>query len=225
MELREYVVHGSHKGRVEAGDTRLRFLLGAFLLLLGVFAAGATDEQRHASLGPKELIKQSTEQLLAAVEQNRETIRQDPSQAINLVDEILSPHIDFERVTRLILGKYWRQITPEQRTRFIEEFSDYQLRTYAVALTDHTGVEVTYLPTRPSGREDRAMVRTLIPKKDGTHISVDYRLLLDNGGQWKVYDVIVEGVSLLTSYRATIGAEIERYGIEGLIQRLSEKNQ
>lgn len=188
------------------------------------FSSPLGASEQTAQTNPQLLVEQTTERLLAAFDRDREAIRQDPSHADTIVDAILSPHVDYERVSRLILGKYWRQATPEQRRRFMDEFRALQVRTYAIALTDHADVAITYLPTRPSGRADRALVRTQIPRREGTLVSVDYRLHQKDGA-WKVYDVLVEGISLLTNYRVSIGAQIEKFSVESVIEQLAAKNR
>lgn len=170
------------------------------------------------------LVEETTIALLAAFKREQASIRRDPAHAYAIVDEILSPHIDYDRVTRLILGKYWRQASPQQRQRFMDEFRALQVRTYATALLDYADIDIRYLPTRQAEHTDRTIVRTQIPRRNGMPVSVDYRLHRADG-RWKVYDVLVEGVSLLTNYRASIGAQIAQVGIDGVIEQLSAKNR
>ncbi len=202
--------------------------LMAWVIVLALALAGGAKSKQARSRAPvtdaQALVTDTTVALITAFKREQAFIRKDPTHAYSLVDEILSPHIDYERVTRLILGKYWRQASPEQRQRFMDEFRALQIRTYATALLDHADINIRYLPTRQPEHADRTIVRTQIPRRNGTLVSVDYRLHhVDNS--WKVYDVLVEGVSLLTSYRATIGAQITRIGIDGVIEQLGAKNR
>lgn len=212
----------------ERREAALRlFLVSLFALALAAFGAALPAKEaasQRPSANAQALVADTTVALLNAFKREEASIRQDPTHAYAIVDEILSPHIDYDRVTRLILGKYWRQASPEQRQRFRDEFRDLQVRTYAIALLDYTDTDIRYLPTPHSSDTGRTMVRTQIPRRNGTPISVDYRLYRTDG-RWKVYDVLVEGVSLLTSYRATIGAQIAARGIDGVIAQLTAKNR
>lgn len=201
--------------------------LGWLIALTLALAGGAQSKEtigRAPSTDARVLVEETTVALLTAFKRDQASIRKDPTHAYVIVDEILSPHIDYERVTRLILGKYWRQASPEQRRRFMEEFRALQVRTYAIALLDHADINIRYLPTRQSEHAQRTIVRTQIPRRNGTLVSVDYRLHRADG-RWKVYDVLVEGVSLLTNYRASIGAQITQVGIDGVIEQLGTKNR
>ncbi len=189
----------------------------------GAIAGKATAEQAP-STEAQALVEKTTVALLTAFERERASIRQDPTHAYAIVDEILSPHVDYERVTRLILGRYWRQTSPQQRQRFMDEFRALQIRTYATALLDYTDTRVRYLPTRQPEQADRARVRTQIPGRQGPPVAVDYRLHRVDG-RWKVYDILVEGVSLLISHRASIGAQIAQVGIDGVIEQLGAQNR
>jgi phospholipid transport system substrate-binding protein len=208
----------------------------ALLLLVVVWLAGSALAFAGDSVESKEtdsqvpvadaqaLVEETTTALLTAFEREQASIRRDPTHAYGIVNEILSPHIDYPRVTRLILGKYWRQASPQQRQRFMDEFRALQVRTYATALIDYADIDIRYLPTRQARYPGRAIVRTQIPRRNGLPVSVDYRLHRADG-RWKVYDVLVEGVSLLTSYRASIGAQIAQVGIDGVIEQLSAKRR
>lgn len=195
------------------------------IFLLGPFApCTAATMERAGALGPRQLVQQTTKELLTAVNREKEAIRQDSHRASVLVDEILSPHIDYERIARLVLGRYWRQTTPEQRKRFVDEFRALQLRTYAAALTDYTHIQIEYLPLRHGTNEDDVMVRTRVPREGAPPIGIDYRLHRTND-EWKVYDVLVEGVSLLATFRTTFAIEIKKVGIDGLIDQIANKNR
>lgn len=173
---------------------------------------------------PRELVEWTTDALLAAFDRERDAIRADPTHAYGIVARILSPHVDYERITRLILGRHWHQASPQERRRFTEEFRALQIRTYAMAALDYTDVGIRYLPTRPSPRGDEARVRTQVLRQQGRPVAVDYRLHREEG-RWKVYDVLVEGVSLLVSFRASMGPRIDEVGLDGVIHQLSIRNR
>jgi len=188
-----------------------------------VLALGACSVAAAAS-SPQALIKETTERLLAAVDEHRQEIRENPSRARKYIDEIVTPHVDLEVVGRWILGRHWRTATPEQRQRFIDEFRMLLIRTYATALTEFTDTEVNYVSERIREDGERALVRTEIPQPGGQPIQVDYRLHSADG-EWMLYDVVIEGVSMVSTYRTSFGQEIERKGLDGLIAELEKKNR
>jgi len=199
-----------------------------FAALILTAGAGMVSAQGNApqtsANDPRELVERTTEALLAAFDRERDAIRADPTHAYGIVARILSPHVDYERITRLILGRHWRRASPQQRRRFTEAFRALQIRTYAMAALDYTDVGIRYLPTRRSRRADEARVRTEIIRQQGRPVAVDYRLHHEDG-RWKVYDVLVEGVSLLVSFRASMGPRIDEVGIDGVIHQLSIRNR
>jgi len=190
------------------------------LVTIGLVPAG------HAAEGdPQALVRETTERLLSAIAEARAQIEENPGVAHELVDEIVTPHVDLERAARWILGPHWRQASERQRGRFVEEFRRMLLRTYATALTDHTDQRVHYLATRPGRSDSDALVRTAIPRGDGPPVAVDYRMHRNDGSGWLVYDVIIEGVSMVTTYRTTFGQEVRQGGLDALIERIAAKNQ
>lgn len=200
--------------------------LAALILALGGGAAMAARAAPEAggTGDPRELVESTTDVLLATFDRERDAIRADPTHAYGIVARILSPHVDYERITRLILGRHWRRISPEQRQRFMEEFRALQIRSYALAALDYTDVGIRYLPTRETPRGNEARVRTQVLRSQGRPVAVDYRLHREDG-RWKVYDVLVEGVSLVVSFRASMGSRIEQAGIDGVIRQLRRKNR
>lgn len=191
--------------------------------LMAVWPMAATGA--GATLGPQELVEQTNEELRAAVIRDREAIKKDPNRAINLVEGIILPHTDTTRIGQWVLGKYWRQATPQQRQQFIDGFRRLLLRTYAVRAADYTDVEITYMPLRSAVKEgDPITVRTQVTQPGKRPANVDYRLHQVDGA-WKVYDVTADGISLVATFRASIDAEVHQHGIDGLITNLNAKNQ
>lgn len=213
--LRAYPIHRS------AG------LAAAALLMLlgtagGALAAGSCDATtREDALG---LVRDTTTALFAAVEAHGSPLTEDPVKARELVEEFITPHVDLEGFSRLVLGKHWRRATPEQRERFLAQFHELMLRTYATAVTSYTGIEINYLPMREESRENFATVRTVIPRTDGEGVKVDYRLHCRNN-VWKLFDVSIAGVSMVTTYRSAFSSEVQKSGLDGLIKVLEQKNQ
>ena len=134
------------------------------------------------------------------------------------------PHVDTDRVAQLVLGKYWRTASQEQRSTFTSEFKQLLLRTYAAAFADAGDWRIEHLPMRlPEGSDD-ALVRTRIQSAGAPPVSVSYRMARGEHG-WQAYDVVIEGVSLITTYRNGFQREVERGGVDGLIQRMAQMNR
>jgi len=169
------------------------------------------------------LVRDTTSRLFAAVEAEGSVLSEDPARARQLVDEFITPHVDITGFSKLVLGKYWRRATAEQQQRFLTQFRTLILRTYATALTSYTGIEVEYLPMREESRENFATVRTIIPRTGGDGVKVNYRLHCRNN-VWKLFDVSIAGISMVTTYRTAFSAEVKKSGIDGLIEILERKN-
>jgi phospholipid transport system substrate-binding protein len=195
-------------------------ILALWLVCGQVQAAPSVDG--HAVTGPEKLVEDITNRVLTAMEQEKQDIRKNPDRAEEIVSEILGPHVDFERIGRGILGRHWRDATPQQREGFMTAFQGLLLRTYAAALIDYTNVRITYLPPRATKSDGRTVVRTRVSHGTGPPVQVDYRMHREEGN-WKVYDVIGEGVSAVVTFRGTFGPEVKRLGMDGLIESLSSK--
>ena len=200
-----------------------RIGLGAALALSAPLAMAASCETVDPDKA-QNLVRVTTTEFFAAVDRDRETIRSEPMHVRELVDAIIAPHVDLDRFARLVLGKHWREATTEQREQFKQEFRVLIVRTYASAVADLPDIEVKYLPLRESKREDLVTVRTAIPLSDGKDFSVNYRLLCRDDA-WKVFDVTIEGVSMVTTYRNAFRAEVRQVGLDGLIEKLASKNR
>lgn len=196
-----------------------RWLTG-LVLLLGLGAGGSA----WALQPPQELVQQTADKMLNKLRDERQLIDQHPGRLYALVEQIVLPHFDFERMSSWVLGKYWRRASPEQRRRFVEEFRNLLVRTYAKSLSSYTDNEVTYLPFRGSPGQDDVTVRTEVQQPGAFPIPIDYSLYL-KGGEWKVYDVTIDGVSLVANYRTTFANQIRREGLDKLIATLADRNQ
>ena len=145
-----------------------------------------------------------------------------PDQVVAIVEEFVLPHVDTRMSGRLILGKHWRDATPSQRDRFIAGYRDLLLRTYATHATDYLAARVAILSAAPTGREGRVLqVRTRVTRPGKPVATVDYRLVARDG-EWKVFDAVVQGVSLVSTLRTAVTEEIQRIGIDGLNDKLQQ---
>ena len=187
----------------------------------GTRAAGSCDKSSQDDA--LTLVRTTTVKLFDAVKAYNGVISENPADARKLVDEYITPHVDLEGFSRLVLGKHWREASDEQRKQFLDQVHRLILRTYATAVTSYTGIEIEYLPMREESRENFATVRTVIPASTGEGLKVSYRLhCRDN--VWKLFDVNIAGVSMVTTYRTTFSAEVKKSGLDGLIKVLEAKN-
>lgn len=191
------------------------------VMLIVCLAGGAA----WAAESPQELVKQTSDQMLGKLREERQVINQHPERIYDLVNQIVLPHFDFERMSSWVLGKYWRNASPDQRQRFVEEFRKLLVRTYAKSLTSYTNNKITYLPFRGNPKQAEATVRTEVDQPGGFPIPIDYSLYLNQNDEWKVYDVTVDGVSLVTNYRTTFASQIRQEGLDKLIDTLAARNR
>jgi phospholipid transport system substrate-binding protein len=192
-----------------------RFLLIAALL----FSAAGWAAQDAATA----LVKEVSERMLSALERREAEIDRNPALIYDLVDDILVPHFDFNKITQAAVGRHWRQASAAQRQALTEGFREVLIRTYAQALLSYSGEEIRYLPVKPGRRESTVTVSTEVREPGGPPVAVDYRMYL-KGQKWMVYDVVIDNVSLISNYRDSFNTRIRRDGIDGLIQRLAEMN-
>lgn len=174
---------------------------------------------------PQALVHSTIEQLREAVRRERDSIERNPAAVIALVDKYLVPHIDMRMAARLIMGKHWRTASEAQRQAFTSAFQELLLRTYAVHARDYADAEIDYLSTLPVDENGtRVEVRTRVIRPGKPPARVDYRMVAANGA-WKAFDAVINGISIVSTFRAGINEEIRHYGIDGLIERLTAKNQ
>jgi len=195
--------------------------LAVWVMAFGLAGLVAAQE---AAQSPEALVKDTTEKVLAALENHQDEIKANPQAVMPLVRDIVLPQFDFVQMSKLVLARNWREASPEQQQRFVEEFRELLIRTYGTSLSQYSGQKVNYLPNPPSPQPDRATVRTEIVQPSGPPIPVVYQLRQGKDG-WKVFDVVIEGVSLVQNYRSTFNSEIQQGGIDGLISKLSERNR
>jgi phospholipid transport system substrate-binding protein len=192
------------------------------LLTCGL-ATAAAEAPPAAGPGPQQMIEQVSQSMLNDIDVNRSELREHPDQLRALVDKNLLPHFDTNFAAQLVLGKYWRTATPDQRQRFIDAFIQSMMRQYGEALLDFTADRLTILPFRGDPSAKTATVRTEVKRDNGTPVPVNYSLRLTPQG-WKAWDVTIEGVSYVKNFRTDFGAEIEAKGLDAVIKRLETQN-
>jgi phospholipid transport system substrate-binding protein len=186
----------------------------ALLLPLSVSAAQAPDA----------LVRSVADDVLRIVQQDRELRAGDTEKMAQLIEEKIVPHFDFERMTRLAVGRSWREANPEQRKQLVDEFRTLLVRSYSAAYSAYKYIVVEVRPVKVQPSDDDVQVKSQIKLPGGAPpVNVDYSMV-KNGEEWKVYDVTVDGVSLVTTYRSTFADEVSRGGIDGLIKSLKDRN-
>jgi phospholipid transport system substrate-binding protein len=191
-------------------------ILGATMYCaLGVAHAGV--------IAPDALIKNTVDEVIAIIKQDKDIQSGDQKKIVALVDAKVLPHFDFARMTQLAVGKYWRTATPEQKQALTTEFRDMLVRTYTKVFTVYRDQTVDLKPFRMEAADTEVTVKTVINKPGSQAIPVDYQMEKVADG-WKVFDISIEGVSMVMSYRGTFASQIQDGGIDGLIKTLSDKN-
>lgn len=193
-------------------------LMAAMAVMLFSFSVSAE------ALPPDVLVKNTANDVLEIVRKDKDIQSGDMRKISALAEEKILPHFDFERMSRMVLGKNWSRASKEQQQQFISEFRSLLIRTYASALAKYRNQTIEYKPMRAQPGDTDVTVRTQIVQPGGQPLPIDYSLVKRDDG-WKVYDVVIEGVSLVTNYRGQFATEVRQSGMDGLIQRLAEKNK
>ena len=189
-----------------------------------VVAGSVVSPTLAQDVSPDVLVRQTTEEVLAIVREDKDIRSGDVAKIVQLIEQKVAPHFDFERMTRLAVGRAWREASQEQRATLVKEFRTLLVRSYSAAFTAYTGISVEYRPYKPTPGETEASVQSLIKLPGGAApMAVDYDMARTPQG-WKVYDVRVAGASLIINYRNVFAQEIQSGGIDGLIKGLIEKN-
>ena len=194
--------------------------LAALTLSASVSAQAKTVDNSD----PTKLIETSANIMTSELDARRAEFRKDPAKLRALVERTLLPHFDVDHSARLVLGKHWRTATPAQRQRFIDAFYGSLMTNYGDAMLEFTGDRIRVLPSTVAPDATSAVVRTEVKRSNGQKIPVNYSLRKTEQG-WKAWDVVIEGISYVKSFREDFGAEIDQKGIEAVIQRLEAQNR
>jgi phospholipid transport system substrate-binding protein len=178
-----------------------------------------------AEVAPDLLAREVTDKIVALLKANKNVYTKDHKKLYAMVDEHVLPNFDFRAMSRTVLGRYWRTADEEQRARFTREFRDLLVRTYATALLKYNDETIVYLPFRLSPDDRTATVKSEVRRTDGgPPIAINYSFYRTDAG-WKVYDVTIEGASLVTTYQSTYSARVQREGVNALIANLAQDNK
>jgi len=192
----------------------LPVILGMVVIVSGVSLASDPS--------PNEIVETAAQSVLDAIDGKREHLKEHPEELYSLIEEVLVPRFDRAYSARLVLGKHWRSASTEQKKRFVEAFHQSLLAQYAEGMLDFTAEKLKVLAFRGDPEKSKVKVRTLVSLEDGKEVPVDYSLRRTDDG-WKVWDVIVEGISYVKNYRTDFNTEIQAKGLDAVITRLESK--
>lgn len=201
---------------------QLRRFIGfvcALSILLSSFVVAA-----DALAPPQQVIQDLSDRLHRVLDGNGEQLKSDPAYVYRLANEVLVPHVDFARVSSLVLGKHWRRATAEERVAFAREFRRLLVRTYSTAFHEFNAWEVRHQALRMQPGDQDVSVQTQVLRPGALPVSVDYRMHLKEG-KWMAYDVKIEGISLITNYRSGFSRDMRKGGMAHLIQRITDLNE
>jgi phospholipid transport system substrate-binding protein len=193
------------------------------LIASGLVVAVENVAWGQAETGPSEVVETAARSMLQGLEANRAAYRKDPSKVGELVEKYLLPHFDIQYSARLVLGKHWADATPEQRERFANAFYHTLVDNYGSALAEFTSDRLKVFPTKVEPNADRATVRTEVVRDNGDKVPVSYSLRKTPDG-WKAWDVVIEGISYVKSFREDFGAAIDQQGLDAVIERIEKGN-
>jgi len=192
----------------------------SFVIAISLALSTAAVAADHPA---QDVVEKTVSDLLEVMRTDGDRVREDSDFLLTKLDQIVVPHLDFVSMTKLSIGKHWRRASDTQKEELVKQFKAFLLNTYASAVNEYKGGEVKFDPFRPASREDRAVVRSTFVQSGSDPVPVVYKLREKSG--WKIYDIEVSQLSLVTNYRSSFSGEIEKNGVDGLISLLAERNE
>jgi phospholipid transport system substrate-binding protein len=192
-------------------------IIAAMLVALAPALAAAQES-------PDQLVKRTTDEVLVIIKTDKDMQSGNISKVVQLAEQKVLPHFDFARMARLAVGRNWAQATDAQKEALTNEFRTLLVRTYSSSLSQYRDQKIDVKPLKLGAGEKEATVRTAVIQQGGPPIPIDYSMEKTDGG-WKVYDVVIDGASLVTTYRGTFNEQIQKSGIDGLVKTLQERNR
>lgn len=198
----------------------MRKLIFTFLAFFALAPVAQAQNQ------PEDLVRSTADVILADIKKNRDLYAKDYTKLYKMTEDTVLPHFDFRRMSQWVLGRFWREASADQRDRFVKEFRDLLVATYSTALLNYKDQEIIYLPVQRKPNDDDVLVKTEV-KQGGSqpNIPIHYSFYKNTGGQWKVYDITIEGVSLVTNYRSVYATKIREKGMDALIAEVANNNR
>jgi phospholipid transport system substrate-binding protein len=188
-----------------------------------VFIAALLPALALAQEAPDALVKRVTDEVLAIIKADKDLQSGNSRKVAELADAKVLPHFDFPRMTRLAVGRNWQQASDAQKEQLVKEFRTMLVRTYSTSLTAYRNQTIEVKPVKMAAADKEVTVRTAVIQQGGPQIPIDYAMEKADSG-WKVYDVVIDGASLVTTYRGSFNEQVQRGGIDGLLKTLSERN-
>ena len=197
-----------------------KIILFTSILLLSLVGAA------RAEVAPEELVRKTADEILTEIKAHRDLYAKDYAKLYKMADEKVLLHFDFRRMAQWVLGRSWKEATPEQRERFTAEFRDLLVGTYSQALLNYTDQKIVYLPVQRKPADTEVTVKTEVKQSGGQpNIPIHYSFYRNKDGAWKVYDISIEGVSLVTNYRSVYATKVREKGVDTLIADIAENNK
>lgn len=190
-------------------------------LLLGMLLL---SDPALAIQDPQELVRNTTDEITTVLRSDQDKIKADPNHLLEIIDTIVAPHFDFMRMSSWVLGKYWRTAKADEKVQFSKEFRTLLVRTYAKALNDNYDKQIDMLPLRKKEGSNTVTIRTEVQQSAGFPIPINYTMYIKDDS-WKIFDVSVDGISLVANYRTSFAKEIRKDGLPKLIAQLAERNK
>ena len=200
-------------------------MMNKFMQLAAIVTLGLTLNIAQAAEAPDVLVKRTSDDVLAIIKQDKDIQAGNTQKIFSLAEEKILPNFNFDTVSRLVLGKNWLRATPPQKAAFQAEFKSLLLRTYATALSKYKNQTIDYKPLKLLPADTVATVKSQIVQSGAQPIELDYSLERQADGSWKVFDIVVENVSLVTNYRSQFSSEIRQNGLDSLTKKLADKNK
>ena len=188
-----------------------------------LFIAALLPALALAQEAPDALVKRVTDEVLAIIKADKDLQSGSTRKVAELAEQKVLPHFDFARMTRLAVGRSWQQATDAQKESLVKEFRTLLVRTYSTSLTAYRNQTIEVKPMKMAPGDKEVTVRTAVVQQGGPQIPIDYAMEKSDAG-WKVYDVVIDGASLVTTYRGSFNDQVQRGGIDGLVKTLAERN-
>ena len=198
-------------------------LTSVFVMLAFILSTAVVAEAAQTIEDPVDLLKRTSDEVIKILKERSDQIKTDPELIYKIVDDYIIPHLDDVTMAKLALGKNWREADNEQKIEFVDQFRTLLVRTYSKSLQEFSDQTIKFYPKDIDGDETKVIVKSEVLQSGGPSIPISYRMRIKDNA-WKVYDINIDGVSLVTSYRGTFAQEMRKGGMEGLLKMLHDKN-
>ena len=193
------------------------------IFLVSIFLALTFNNTFANTKSAEEVVKVTADSVIARLESERVELEAHPEKLYSLINELVIPHFDFVSMSKWVLGRNWRDASEAQQEQFVGEFRTLLVRTYAKALLEYSNETINYLPVENNPDSNIVVVKTEIHQPGTKPVGINYSMHV-SGGEWKVVDVNVDGISLVATYRGSFASEIRKSGMDALIAKLTERN-